>query len=65
MRLCYPHWRLESLLFDDLIQEMMRADNVDPDEIRTLFNKLATVKHSGVAARQIAWRARTHPIHNL
>jgi hypothetical protein len=52
MRLCYPHWRLESLLFDDLSQEMMRADNVDPDEIRTLFNKLATVKYSGVAARQ-------------
>jgi hypothetical protein len=52
MGLCYPHWRLESLLFDDLIQEIMRADNVDPDEIRTLFNKLATAKHSGVAARQ-------------
>jgi hypothetical protein len=51
MRLRYPHWRLESLLLDDLIQEMMRADNVDPDGIRTLFNKLATVKHSGVAAR--------------
>jgi hypothetical protein len=41
MRICRPDSGLEALLSDDLIQTMMRADNVDPYDIRALFNKLA------------------------
>ena len=40
MRICRPDSGLEALLSDDLIQTMMRADNVDPYDIRALFNKL-------------------------
>jgi hypothetical protein len=50
MWICCPDWRLEALLSDDLIQTMMRADNIDPDKVRALFATLATSKHMGVTA---------------
>jgi hypothetical protein len=54
MRICCPDPALHALLADDLIQTMMKADNVDPREIETLFHELATSRHAGDVANSTA-----------
>ncbi len=44
-----PHWHetqdLDDLLADDITLAVMRADNVTPSEIRSLFRKLPRTEH--------------------
>ena len=46
MRWCYDEPSIDDMLTDPLIETLMRADGVDPDELRPALNEMAELVSS-------------------